>query len=199
KIRLDKNNSTINLSKKSNGFGKISVNLNWNKSQPKSQSFFQKLSGSSAIDLDLGAMVQLKNGEIDLVQPLGNRFGRFELKPFIQLDGDDRTGSSVQGENLHINGNQWDQIERIVIYAYIYQGVAQWAATDGVVTIKIPDQPEIEVHLTDGKQLTTCSIVELKNNNGAIQANREVLYFKDQKYLDEHYGFGFRWTHGSKN
>ena len=32
------------------------------------------------------------------MQPLGNRFGRFELKPFIQLDGDDRTGSSVQGE-----------------------------------------------------------------------------------------------------
>jgi tellurite resistance protein TerA len=61
--------------------------------------------------------------EIDLVQPLGNRFGRFEIKPFIQLDGDDRTGSSVQGEN-HINGNQWDQIERIVIYAYIYQGAA---------------------------------------------------------------------------
>ncbi|MFW1966136.1 TerD family protein [Acinetobacter guillouiae] len=199
KIRLDKNNSTINLTKKGNGFGKISVNLNWNKSQPKSQSFFQKLSGSSAIDLDLGAMVQLKNGEIDLVQPLGNRFGRFEVKPFIQLDGDDRTGSSVQGENLHINGNQWDQIERIVIYAYIYQGAAQWAATDGVVTIKIPDQPEIEVHLTDGNQLTTCSIVELKNNNGTIQANREVRYFKDQKYLDEHYGFGFRWTHGSKN
>jgi tellurite resistance protein TerA len=69
---------------------------------------------------------------------LGNRFGRFEIKPFIQLDADDRTGSSVQGEN-HINGNQWDQIERIVIYAYIYQGAAQWAATDGVVTIKIPD------------------------------------------------------------
>ena len=80
-----------------------------------------------------------------------------------------------------------------MIYAYIYQGAAHWAATDGVVTIKIPDQPEIEVHLTDGNQLTTCSIVELKNNNGTIQANREVRYFKDQKYLDEHYGFGFRW------
>jgi tellurite resistance protein TerA len=65
--------------------------------------------------------------------------------------------------------------------------VLQWAATDGVVTIKIPDQ-QIEVHLTDGNQLTTCSIVELKNNNGTIQANREVRYFKDQKYLDEHYG-----------
>ena len=199
KINLDKNNSSINLTKKGAGFGKISVNLNWNKSQPKSQSFFQKLSGSGSIDLDLGAMIQFKNGEVDLVQPLGNRFGRFEQKPFLQLDGDDRTGTAVNGENLHINGNQWDQIERIVIYTYIYKGAAQWAATDGVVTIKIPDQPVIEVRLTDGGQLNTCAIVELKNINGAIQANREVRYFKDQQFLDQHYRFGFRWTQGSKD
>ena len=38
KIKLDKNNSTINLSKKGSAFGKISVNLNWNKSAPKSES-----------------------------------------------------------------------------------------------------------------------------------------------------------------
>lgn len=199
KINLDKNNSSINLTKKGAGFGKISVNLNWNKSQPKSQSFFQKLSGSGSIDLDLGAMIQFKNGEVDLVQPLGNRFGRFEQKPFLQLDGDDRTGTAVNGENLHINGNQWDQIERIVIYTYIYKGAAQWAATDGVVTIKIPDQPVIEVRLTEGDQLNTCAIVELKNINGAIQANREVRYFKDQQFLDKHYRFGFRWTQGSKD
>ena len=199
KIKLDKNNSSINLTKKGSGFGKISVNLNWNKSQPKSESFFQKLTRANAIDLDLGAMVQLKDGTIDLVQPLGNRFGHFDRVPYIQLDADDRTGASINGENLHINGNQWDQIERVVIYAYIYKGAAQWAATDGVVSIRIPDQPEIEVRLTEGDQLTTCAIVELKNVKGAIQANREVRYFKDQQLLDQFYHFGFRWTQGSKD
>ena len=199
KINLDKNNSTINLTKKGSGFGKISVNLNWNKSQPKSQSFFQKLTSSASIDLDLGAMIKFKDGSIDLVQPLGNRFGRYEQKPFLHLDGDDRTGTAVNGENLHINGNQWDQIDRLVIYTYIYKGAAQWAATDGVVTIQIPDQPVIEVRLTEGNQLTTCAIVELKNVNGTIQANREVRYFKDQQFLDRHYQFGFKWTQGSKD
>ena len=199
KIKLDKNNSSINLTKKGSGFGKISVNLNWNKSQPKSESFFQKLTRANAIDLDLGAMVQLKDGTIDLVQPLGNRFGHFDRVPYIQLDADDRTGASINGENLHINGNQWDQIERVVIYAYIYKGAAQWTATDGVVSIRIPDQPEIEVRLTEGDQLTTCAIVELKNVKGAIQANREVRYFKDQQLLDQFYHFGFRWTQGSKD
>ena len=199
KIKLDKNNSTINLSKKGSAFGKISVNLNWNKSAPKSESFFQKLTRSNSIDLDLGAMVQLKDGSIDLVQPLGNRFGNFDRAPYMKLDADDRTGASLNGENLHINGTQWDRIERIVIYTYIYEGAAQWAATDGVVTIRIPDQPEIEVRLTEGNQLTTCAIIELKNVNGAIQANREVRYFKDQQFLDKFYRFGFRWTQGSKD
>ncbi len=67
------------------------------------------------------------------------------------------------------------------------------------MTIKIPNQSEIEVRLTDGNQLKTCAIVELRNINGAIQANREVRYFKDQKYLDEYYRFGFNWTQGSKD
>ncbi len=106
KIKLDKNNSSINLTKQGSGFGKISVNLNWNKSSPKSTSFFQKLTRSDSIDLDLGAMIQFKNGDINLVQSLGNRFGHFDAKPFIKLDADDRTGSSINGENLHINGNQ---------------------------------------------------------------------------------------------
>lgn len=199
KIKLDKNNSTINLSKKGTAFGKISVNLNWNKSAPKSQSFFQKLTRSNSIDLDLGAMVQLKDGQIDLIQPLGNRFGDFERPPYMKLDADDRTGASVNGENLHINGRHWEQIDRIVIYTYIYEGAAKWDATDGVVTIRIPDQPEIEVRLTEGNHLNTCAIIELKNINGTIQANREVRYFEGQKNLDDFYGFGFRWTKGSKN
>ena len=68
-----------------------------------------------------------------------------------------------------------------------------------MVTIRIPDQPEIEVRLTEGNQLNTCAIIELRNINGAIQANREVRYFEGQKSLDQFYGFGFRWTKGSKD
>ncbi len=45
----------------------------------------------------------------------------------------------------------------------------------------------------------TCAIIELRNVNGAIQANREVRYFEGQKTLDQFYGFGFRWTKGSKD
>ena len=41
-------------------------------------------------------MVQLKDGNIDLVQPLGNRFGDFDRAPYMKLDADDRTGASLE-------------------------------------------------------------------------------------------------------
>jgi tellurite resistance protein TerA len=59
KIRLDKNNSTINLSKKGNGFGKISVNLNWNKAT-QIPIIFSKTNGFKCNRSGFGAMVQLK-------------------------------------------------------------------------------------------------------------------------------------------
>jgi tellurite resistance protein TerA len=56
KIRLDKPNSSINLTKYNGSFGKIEVNLNWNRSGgDRGKSFFRKLSASQSVDLDLGA------------------------------------------------------------------------------------------------------------------------------------------------
>ncbi|PVZ89343.1 tellurium resistance protein [Serratia sp. S1B] len=199
KIRLDKPNSSINLTKYNGSFGKIQVNLNWNRSGgDRGKSFFRKLSASQSVDLDLGAMIEMQNGAIHIVQALGNRFGSYEKSPYIELQGDDRTGSSLNGENLWINGEHWDQIKRIVIYTYIYEGAANWAATDAIVNMQLPNQPPIEVPVNEGGYLSTCAIVELKNVGGQIQANRQVQYFHDQQKLDEHYGFGFRWTVGRK-
>ncbi|MGO0916362.1 GPR endopeptidase, partial [Clostridioides difficile] len=38
--------------------------------------------------------------------------------------------------NLRINGNKIKDIKRILIYAFIYEGVANWSEADGIVTIK---------------------------------------------------------------
>ncbi|MHA3049751.1 TerD family protein [Acinetobacter sp. ANC 4641] len=199
KIRLDKPNSSINLTKHNGSFGKIQVNLNWNRSGgDRGKSFFRKLTSSQSVDLDLGAMIEMQNGTNHIIQALGNRFGSYEKSPYAELQGDDRTGSSLNGENLWINGEHWDQIKRIVIYTYIYEGAANWAATDAIVNIQLPNQPPIEVPVNEGGYLSTCAIVELRNVGGQIQANRQVQYFDDQQKLDEHYGFGFRWTVGRK-
>ena len=88
KITLTKNQSSINLSKRDD-FGKISVNLNWNQNANSDNAAPKKgLLGdlfkqhkAGGIDLDVGAMVYLKNGEKTLIQALGNRFGSLNSAP----------------------------------------------------------------------------------------------------------------------
>ena len=206
KITLTKNQSSINLQKRDN-FGKISVNLNWNqrpntdKQAPKKGLLADLFKQHSAggIDLDVGAMVRLKNGGKELIQALGNSFGSLQSEPYVCLRADDRTGQVSGGEWLDINGQQWAQIEEIFIFAFIYEGAPNWAQTDGVVTIHVPDQPPIETRLTEGTgNLRMCAIARLVNQNGSINVERLDQYFNGHKEMDKAFNWGFNWKRGSK-
>lgn len=206
KVSLDKNNRQVSLEKTGAGFGEIKINLNWNKSGAPAAAaktgFFAKLlpTSTKGIDLDLGCLYELQNGDRSIVQALGNMFGDFNRAPFIQLSGDDRTGAVSDGEWMRINGQHWAQVKRVIIYAFIYEGVPNWAATDAVITIYVPNQPPIEIALTEGDSgKSLCGVVLLENRGGSIHVSREVRYFTSQKPLDEHYGWGLRWSKGSKD
>jgi tellurite resistance protein TerA len=194
KVTLDKSRSSISLEKTAAGFGEIRVNLNWNRG--KSGGFFGK---SKAIDLDLGCLYELQDGEKSVIQALGNQFGDLDYEPFIKLMGDDRTGAVAGGEWLHINGKKWSEIKRILIFAFIYEGAPDWKATDGVVTIFVPGQPEIEVRLNEeGGRLGCCAIALLENDKGAVKVTRRVDFHSNQEPMDKAYGWGMRWRAGSK-
>jgi tellurite resistance protein TerA len=195
KVTLTKQNSTVNLKKEDGRFGKIRVNLNW-KQKPKKTGFFAR---NSSIDLDVGAFVETQDGQMFVVQALGRAFGDFQLAPFAKLLGDDRTGAVVDGEWLEINGDQWSKIRRILVYAFIYEGAPNWQETDGVVRVLVPGQPEIEVRMNEyGDPRGTCAVALLENQRGEVRVSREVTFHKSQKEMDVHYGWGFRWTSGSK-
>ena len=207
KITLTKNQSSINLTKRDD-FGKIAVNLNWNQQRPNADKAAPKKGllgdlfkqrGSGGIDLDIGAMVHLKNGEKTLIQALGNRFGNLNGSPFVLLRADDRTGQVSDGEWLDINGQQWSQIQEVFIFAFIYEGVPNWAQTDGVVTIHVPGQPPIETRLTEGAgNAPMCAIARLVNQQGSINVERINQYFNGHKEMDKAFNWGFSWKRGSK-
>ncbi|WP_201527581.1 TerD family protein [Psychrobacter frigidicola] len=206
KITLTKNQSSINLKKRDN-FGKIPVNLNWNqgpstnKQAPKKGLLGDLFKQHSAggIDLDVGAMIHLKNGEKTLIQALGNRFGSLQSPPYVCLRADDRTGQTSGGEWLDINGQQWSQIEEMFIFAFIYEGAPNWAQTDGVVTIHAPDQPPIETRLTEGAgNLPMCAIARLVNQQGSINIERINQYFRGHQEMDKAFNWGFSWKKGRK-
>lgn len=197
KITLDKSKSSISLEKKDGNYGEIKVNLNWNRGGGKGG--FLGFGKSNQMDLDLGCLFELKDGTRGVVQALGDCFGSFRDEPFIQLMGDDRTGANADGEWLRINGAHWREIKRILIFAFIYEGAPNWHATDGVVTLYVPGQPEVEVRMNEeGGALGMCGIAMLENVNDTVRVNREVRFFRGHEKLDRAYGWGMRWMEGSK-
>ncbi|MFL6658758.1 MAG: TerD family protein [Massilia sp.] len=220
KVTLEKRGDKVSLDKRAGGrgFGRIHVNLNWNQNAaittapaPKT-GFLSRLTGSGAaapasngIDLDLGCMYEMADGRPGLVQALGNAWGDLDRPPYIKLQADDRTGQSKEGENLDINGEHFGDIKRALIFAYIYQGAANWAATDGVVTINMPEQPPIEVRLDQGGSQMMCAIAMIENRSGSLQVTKLEEYFSQvgresaHELMDKRFGFGLRWTTGTKD
>lgn len=203
KIELKKKGQAINLAKSNNkAIGEILVNLNWNQQGGgKSGGFFASLLGkSNNIDLDLGCLYELKNGQKGCVQALGNAFGQLNSAPYIQLDGDDRTGAAAGGENLRINGNKIEEIKRILVYSFIYEGVANWSQADGIVTLKYPAGPDIEVKLDEHRNgQIMCAIAMIENvNNETFKVERLVEYFTGHDKMDRAYGWGMNWVAGKK-
>ena len=198
KITLDKKTPSISLEKKAQGFGEIVVNLNWNQGSG-GKGFFGRLT-SRKIDLDLGCLFKLSDGRPGAVQALGGNFGSLQQPPYIQLMGDDRSGASAAGEFLHINGQQWGQLDRVLLFAMIYEGAPNWAETDAVVTIAIPGQPTLELRVDSHRNdQRMCALAMLENQGGNIKVTKLVEYFADHRVLDQAYGFGLRWVAGSKD
>ncbi|KLU14390.1 MULTISPECIES: TerD family protein [Xenorhabdus] len=199
KVSLTKEKPTISLSKR-DSYGEIRINLNWSQNTAPSKGLLQGMFGANKnVDLDLGAFVRLQDGEKDVVQALGDRFGDYRYEPYVELQGDDRTGQVRDGEWLHVNGVEWKNIREVLIYAFIYEGVPGWDKTDGIVTIYVPDQPPIETRMTEGNNHKgMCAIARLVNENGTIKVERINQYFSGHKEMDKAFSWGFSWTSGKK-
>jgi tellurite resistance protein TerA len=217
KITLEKRGDKISLEKSgTRGFGRTRVNLNWNQSaapvtEAKKPGFLNRVMGgaaarsSSGIDLDLGCMFELMDGTPGCVQALGNSWGNFGLPPYIHLDGDDRSGTNAGGENIFINGDQFHQIKRALIFTFIYDGAPNWAATNGVVSIEVPGRAPVEVRLDNGTNASMCAIAMIENKGSNLEITKLVEYFQQigmkstHQQINERFGFGLRFKAGSKD
>ena len=144
----------INLEKGCSSFsGEIIINLDWSKG-----GFLKQMFGNP-VDLDLGCFYELRDGSKMLIDGLqfsrnrgGNRHqvtrqGCYDQKPFIWHQGDDRGGGSSSGETILVNPKGVNDIKRIVVYTFIFEGVAKWAETNAVVKVKVPGNEDIIVDI----------------------------------------------------
>jgi tellurite resistance protein TerA len=202
KVTLTKSAPTVSLTKQGSSSGMLRVNLNWNARPAGGGGGLFKRSAPT-LDLDLGCLYEFTDGTKGVVQALGNAFAaspRGVSEPVIRLDGDDRSGTKSDGENLFINLGYATQIKRVLVFALIYQGAANWAAADGVVTLFPANGPQVEVRLDetrDGARI--CGIALLESRNGELSVRREVNYIDgSQSALDRAYGWGMNWAPGRK-
>ncbi|GGJ39276.1 TerD family protein [Deinococcus roseus] len=204
KITLEKRGDSGKVNLRKDGRKQpIHINLNWEQhSKPSSSGLWGLLANqpaaSSTADLDLGCMFEMQSGYRGVIQALGNSFGAKDTVPYIFLDKDDRSGQSQDGENLLVL--RPDLIKRVVVFAYIYQGVSTFQDVGG--RMKITDDQGNEIHLKldqpDPSQ-KFCAICSIINSGDHIQVTKEELYFRGHQETDEHFGFGFRWQSGQKS
>lgn len=186
----------VNLVKQGPSMGEILINLNW--SQPVKKGFFAPK--PHPIDLDLGCLYELQNGEKGCVQALGNAFGSLSAPPYVALDGDDRTGDSAGGENLRVNGMMIPQIKRLLIYTFIYEGAANWRDANGVVTVKCPGSDDIIVRMDEYNTVQRmCAIALMENyNNETFSVEKIVRFYDGHSLMDRDFHWGLRWVAGRK-
>jgi len=219
RVVLTKAAPSVSLTKQGGASGLMRVNLNWNaRPEPAPapgpqggggllRRMMAAAGGASAgtggIDLDLGCLYEYSDGSKGVVQALGNTFRDqhgFGPDPICWLDGDDRSGATSGGENLFINLANASSIRRVLVFAFIYSGVPNWAAADGVVTLFPASGPQVEVRLDEpDSRSVMCAIALLDNAGGEISVRREVRYVQGgHKALDDAYGWGLRWAAGRK-
>lgn len=202
KVTLTKSAPSISLTKQGSATGQLRVNLQWSQGQQQKKGFLSRLAGGSGnVDLDLACLWEFTDGSKGVVQALGNAFqAPYNGAPIIRLDGDDRSGSNVGGENMFIDLSRTAEIRRILVFTFIYEGTPNWASADGVVTLHPAQGPEIEVRLDESDPGSpTCVIALLENRGGEIVVNREVRYIRGgQADVDRAYGWGMDWQRGRK-
>jgi tellurite resistance protein TerA len=173
------------------GRGILQVNLNW--------------SVATEADLDLGCLVSFADGTGLAVQPLGNAFGSLTGWPYVQLDQDDRSGASSDGETVRVDLGQRERFRQLLFYVYVYEGAVDFRRLGAVATVTAPSGT-FRIALDDSPGgATGCAIALATSGPKGLTVRREVRWFSGteqqsvQEAMDRAYGFGFPWVWGTKD
>ncbi|MFS8199866.1 TerD family protein [Streptomyces sp. CWNU-52B] len=208
KVTLTKEAPSVSLTKQGGTSGVMRVNLNW--TVHKQFSGWQAKLGRAVamhadLDLDLCALYELSDGSKGVVQALGNAFGALHQPPFIQLDGDDRTGAVSTGENLSVNLDHIRDFRRILIFVTIYAGARSFADLDASVTLQPLHGAPVDFSLGECTvPSTVCALALITNTGSDLVVQREARFLvpdrgvSPQRTVDHTYGWGMNWTPGRK-
>ena len=183
--------ATLSL-KKIKNLGEIIVNLNWNQNNRLRRN----------VDIDIGCFVETDGGwKSEWVVDGLNRNGSLRDYPYVDIDQDDRTGSSATGETLRVNSRGLEHIKKILLYTYIYEGADDWNDLDAVVTIKFPNKADMVIKMNEFNRRARYSVLAEIRNDGKNLEIKKILDFLNggHKEITDKYRWHFSWRAGSKD
>ncbi len=194
-------NIAINVSKA--GFEDFTIGAKWDQATMRRRDILGsllKLNKTYDIDLDIGCLYELQDGQRGAIQAFGEKWGAYDTAPFIKLSGDEREGDEEGfDEYLTVNGQHWPDIKRILVYLYIYDGASNWAQINPHVYVDVPGEDDLAVTLSDHDNvLDLCAIGLLENVRGSIKLTNISEYFPGHEEMDRAFGFGIEWAQGHK-
>ena len=185
------------------GYETIKIGAAWDEVIIPDETFlgkFMKKTKTIDIDLDIGCLYELQNGERGAIQAFGDMYGNFDKEPYISLSGDERSGKTEgHDEFILINGPHWPEIKRILVYIYIYDGAPHWAEIKPEILIDMPGENDLMV-IPDVKNsaLSVCAISGIENVRNGAKVTNYTEYFPGHAEMDRAFGFGIQWTDGQK-
>ncbi|TJZ44068.1 Tellurium resistance [Streptomyces piniterrae] len=219
KVTLTKEAPAVSLTKQGGTSGAMRVNLNWN-SGGAGKRLTKKLGRkaleamgargallppSGDLDLDLCALYELTDGSAGVVHPIGGNFGALHAPPYIQLDGDDRTGSVAAGENMTINLDHQARIQRILIFVTVYAGARSFEGLKATVTLQPQHGAPVDFTLDECTvPSNVCALALITNTGSELVVQREARYLvpepgiSPQRTVDYAYKWGLDWSPASK-
>lgn len=201
---LEEPGGFVSINPQADGFQSIMIGATWDNMKVEKSGFFGKLLKKIqkvGVDLDIGCLYEMQDGTRGAIQAFGEKFGDFDGPPFISLSGDERTGDADgHDEYLLVNGQNWNEIKRILIYIYIYEGAPSWSEIKPQIVIDVPGENDLYVTLkTHNDSLALCAVGELENVRGGIRLTNRTEYFPGHSEMDRAFGFGLDWGEGSKS
>ena len=195
--------STI-INPRTDGFGKIQIGAAWdNIVVEKNSGLLDKLlkkATRQGVDIDLGCLYELQDGSRGAIQAFGDMFGKFDHAPYIALSRDERTGNKEGfDEHIDLNGKHWDEIRRLLVYVYIYNGTPNWATVRPQIQVSVAgEHPMVVVPDVHKDELAVCAITMIENVRNGIRLTNHTEYFPGHAEMDRAFGFGLEWDDGKK-
>lgn len=161
-------------------------------------------------DLDLGIFYELTDGKRGLIDPIQFKGrggpvdkrtpqGCFRDAPYIWHEGDQGGMEGEFVEHIYLNTPAFASLKRAYIYAFIWRGAPHWEKTDADVAIKIGGKNCVNVRLGQTEDPHKfCVVAEIIPHGDQLEIKRLSTFHENHSACDKAYGWGFKWTSGTK-